>query len=141
MFIHGDTDFESYSQFFNHLTIKLFDTDKSKLVFSSHGDVSLVKAISSFFPGLKHIKKQKSFNHVMKQAADGKGLLHLVNSLYITIRAQYAELKRSILLWVGEYYPADTHKHFSSSHTLWVSMTREERDRHYKRFLDYIPGC
>lgn len=141
LFIHGDTDFESYCQFFNHLTIKLFDTDKSKLVFSSHWDASLVEAISTFFPGLKHIKKQKSFNHVMKLAADGKGLLHLVNSLYITIRAQYAELKRSILLWVGEYYPADTHKHFSSSHTLWVSMTREERDRHYKRFLEYIPEC
>lgn len=140
LFIHSDTDFESYSQFFNHIKTKLFDTDKSKLVFSSHGDAGLVKAISRCFPDLEHIKKTKSFNHVMKQAADGKGLLNLVNNLNCNIRVQYIDLRRS-LIWFGEFTLADTHKHFSSSYMLWVSMTSEERVKYYKKFQDYIPEC
>lgn len=140
LFIHSDTDFESYSQFFNHIKTKLFDTDKSKLVFGSHGDAGLVKAISRCFPDLEHIKKTKSFNHVMKQAADGKGLLNLVNNLNCNIRVQYIDLRRS-LIWFGEFTLADTHKHFSSSYMLWVSMTSEERDKYYKKFQDYIPEC
>ena len=55
LFIHDNSDFETYSIFFSHLKIKLSDTDTSKLVFGTDDEKAMVNAITSSFPDSKHI--------------------------------------------------------------------------------------
>jgi len=55
IFIHDNSDFESYSNFFNHLRVKLISTDTSNLVIGSDGEYALVSSIQTSFPEAGHI--------------------------------------------------------------------------------------
>jgi hypothetical protein len=50
IFIHDNSDFESYSNFFNHLRVKLISTDTSNLVIGCDEEYALVSSIQ-IFPG------------------------------------------------------------------------------------------
>jgi len=54
-FIHDNSDFESYSNFFNHLKTKLADTDTHDLVIGSDEEGGLVNAIMKSFPDSCHV--------------------------------------------------------------------------------------
>ena len=55
MFIHDNSDYESFSNFFNHLRTKLSDTNTDQLVIGSDEEQSLVNAITKAFPQSTHI--------------------------------------------------------------------------------------
>lgn len=55
MFIHDNSDYESFSNFFNHLRKKLSDTNTEQLVIGSDEEQSLVNAITKAFPQSSHI--------------------------------------------------------------------------------------
>ena len=55
IFVHDNSDFESYSNFFNHLRTKLRDTDKTKLVLGSDEELAIVNAITLAFPESTHL--------------------------------------------------------------------------------------
>lgn len=55
LFIHDNSDFETYSYFFHHLKLKLMDTNLSKLVIGSDDEKALVKAITTVLPEATHV--------------------------------------------------------------------------------------
>ena len=55
MYIHDNSDFESYSTFFSHLKVKLSGVDTTKLVFGTDDEKAMVNAITSSFPNSQHI--------------------------------------------------------------------------------------
>ena len=55
MFIHDNSDFETFSHFFYHLKLKLHDSPVSKLVIGSDDEKALVKAITAVFPEATHV--------------------------------------------------------------------------------------
>jgi hypothetical protein len=55
IFIHDNSDFESYSNFFNHLRVKLISTDTSNLVIGCDEEYALVSSIQTSFPEAGHI--------------------------------------------------------------------------------------
>ena len=50
LYIHDNSDFQSYSNFFNHLRTRLTDVDTTNLVVGSDEELALVNAITSAFP-------------------------------------------------------------------------------------------
>ena len=50
LFIHDNSDFDTYSHFFHHLKIKLMETNLSKLVTGTDDQQALVKAIATIIP-------------------------------------------------------------------------------------------
>lgn len=54
-FIHDNSDFDSYSNFFNHLKTRLGDIDTEDLVVGSDEEQSLVNAITKAFPRSFHV--------------------------------------------------------------------------------------
>jgi transposase-like protein len=234
LYIHDNSDFETYSNFFNHLKTKLTDTDTSRLVFGSDEEKALVNAITTAFPNSEHMlckrhlyqnTKQKlvddcvdktdrqdildmiygedglinaddtvcfdqksdeieevskelsvkflnyyqkklkdnikekvnkplisgfvdrpwtnnnseSLNHILKQAINWKSqpLADLISTLTTLLETQFKDLKKS-LVRTGQYRLADTHKQFEVSKAVWVSKTTDERDRHFKRFRNFM---
>ena len=55
IFIHDNSDFDTYCNFFFNLKIKLNDVDTSKLVIGSDDERALVNAIKAAFPQSQHI--------------------------------------------------------------------------------------
>ena len=55
MYIHDNSDFESYSIFFSHIKAKLSGIDTSKLVIGTDDERALVNAITSSFSESRHI--------------------------------------------------------------------------------------
>ena len=55
IFIHDNIDFESYSNFVNHLRDKLISTATSNLVIGSDEEYTLVSSIQTSFPEASHI--------------------------------------------------------------------------------------
>ena len=45
IFLHGHSDFETYSQFFGHLSAKLVDSDAHKLTLGSDEELAMRKNI------------------------------------------------------------------------------------------------
>lgn len=56
VYIHDNSDFESYSNFFNHLRIKLIGTDTSDLIIGSDEEFALVNSSQTAFPEASHIQ-------------------------------------------------------------------------------------
>ena len=54
IFLHDNSDFETYCHFFHHLKVKLVDTNLSKLVIGSDDERAMVKAITTAFPEATH---------------------------------------------------------------------------------------
>ena len=50
LYIHDNSDFQSYSNFFNHLRTRWTDVDTTHLVVGSDEEMALVNAITSAFP-------------------------------------------------------------------------------------------
>ena len=67
VFVHDNSDFESYSTFFNHLMIKLINTDKDQLVIGSDEELALVNAIQTAFPEAGHILCMRHLRQNCKQ--------------------------------------------------------------------------
>jgi len=67
MFIHDCSDYETYSQFFHHLRLKLAGTHFGKLVIGSDDERALVKAIVSTFPESTHILCTRHLEQNAKQ--------------------------------------------------------------------------
>ena len=55
MFIHDNSDFDTYSNFFLNLKVKLNDVDTSNLVIGTDDERALVNAIKMAFPDSNHI--------------------------------------------------------------------------------------
>jgi len=55
LFIHDCSDYETYSQLFHHLRLKLAGTHFGKLVIGSDDERALVKAIVATFPESTYI--------------------------------------------------------------------------------------
>ena len=55
VFMHNNSDFESYSDFFNHLKVKLATNDTNNMVIRTDDERAMVNAITSSFPNSKHI--------------------------------------------------------------------------------------
>ncbi|KAK3104132.1 hypothetical protein FSP39_024650 [Pinctada imbricata] len=67
LYIHDNSDFETYSNFFNHLRTKLTDVDKSRLVFGSDEEQAMVNSIMSAFPDSGHILCKRHLYQNTKQ--------------------------------------------------------------------------
>ena len=80
----------------------------------------------------------ESVNHVLKQTIDWKSkrLTDLVDALFVLIKGQFKDL-RAALFGTGEFRLSNTHSRFSLTKTDWVSMTNDQRTRHYSRFRNY----
>ena len=55
MYLHDNSDFESYANFFHHISNHLADSDTSKMVIGSDEEGGLVKGITRAFPDATHI--------------------------------------------------------------------------------------
>lgn len=55
MFLHDNSDFETYAQFFNHLKVKLINCDLDGLTIGSDDEKALVKAATTSFHEATHI--------------------------------------------------------------------------------------
>ena len=55
LYVHDNSDFESYSTFFSHLKTKLPGVDTSKLVIGTDDERALVNAITSSFSDANHV--------------------------------------------------------------------------------------
>ncbi|XP_060592163.1 uncharacterized protein LOC132746904 [Ruditapes philippinarum] len=55
IYLHDNSDFESYCQFFNHLKMKLCSSPLDRLVIGSDDERALVKAITTAFPESTHV--------------------------------------------------------------------------------------
>lgn len=55
LYVHDNSDFETYSTFFNHMRTKLMDTDTTNLVIGSDEELALVNAIVKDFKDSNHI--------------------------------------------------------------------------------------
>ncbi|CAC5400573.1 unnamed protein product [Mytilus coruscus] len=55
IYIHDNSDFDIFSNFFNHLRVKLIDADTEQLFFGTDEEAGLVKSIKTAFPESGHI--------------------------------------------------------------------------------------
>ena len=55
LFIHDNSDFETFSVFFNHFRVKLISTDTNDLVFGTDEELALLNAITAAFPDSGHL--------------------------------------------------------------------------------------
>lgn len=55
MFVHDNSDYETYSYFFHHLKLKLAGTNLTKLVIGSDEEQAMVKAITTEFHNSTHV--------------------------------------------------------------------------------------
>ena len=55
IFIHDNSDFESFGNFFYHLKMKLIDSDLQNLVIGTDDEKAMVKAIKTAFPESTHV--------------------------------------------------------------------------------------
>lgn len=55
VFIHDNSDFDSYSKFFNHLRTKLVNIDNTRLTIGSDEGNALLNAITIAFPEENHL--------------------------------------------------------------------------------------
>ena len=55
MFIHDNSDFESYCHFLHQIKVKISDSPLDKLVIGSDDEKAMVKAIRSVFPDATHV--------------------------------------------------------------------------------------
>ena len=67
IFIHDNSDFESFSNFFNHLRVKLINTNTDRLVFGTDEELALVNAITTAFPESGHILCTRHIRQNVKQ--------------------------------------------------------------------------
>jgi transposase-like protein len=65
LYIHDSSDFETYSNFFNHLKTKL--TDTSRLVFGSDEEKAFVNAITTAFRNSEHMLCKRHLYQNTKQ--------------------------------------------------------------------------
>jgi len=84
VFIHANQDFDTYADFFGHLSAKLADCNVQQLTFGSDDDAAMRKCFKHFFPSASrvacslHIKKnvsQKLDDIMGKKSTDRKPLL------------------------------------------------------------------
>ena len=55
VFLHDNSDFETYCAFFHHLKMKLIDMNLSKIVIGTNDEAARVKAITTAFPEGTHV--------------------------------------------------------------------------------------
>ena len=67
IFIHDNSDFDSFSNFFNHLRTKLIQIDTTNLVFGTDEELALVNAIKYAFPDYGHILCMRHLRQNVKQ--------------------------------------------------------------------------
>lgn len=67
LYIHDNSDNETYCNFFYHLKIKLSGTDTSRLVFSTDEEKALVIAITTSFPNSDHMLCKRHLYQNTKQ--------------------------------------------------------------------------
>ncbi|XP_052778803.1 uncharacterized protein LOC128216276 [Mya arenaria] len=81
----------------------------------------------------------ESINHVLKQLIDwkSKSLTDLIDAIHRLVRGQFAEL-RSAIIGTGEFRLAPTHEKFKLTKTDWVTMTLEQRSRHFSKYRNYL---
>lgn len=87
VFLHDNSDFESYSNFFNHLKIKLADEDTTKLVIGSDEEMALVNSVKSAFQQASHILCYRHLRQNTKQkltddAVDKKERTDILNKIF-----------------------------------------------------------
>ena len=76
MYIHDNSDFESYATFFSHIKTKLSGVDTRKLVVGIDDEKAMVNAITASFPDshdslcIRYIRQ--SVNQTLTDAAVGK---------------------------------------------------------------------
>ncbi|CAG2250556.1 unnamed protein product [Mytilus edulis] len=67
VFIHDNSDFECFTNFFNHLKVKLRGIDTSKLVFGTDEEVGLINAVKEAFPQSRTILCTRHLRQNAKQ--------------------------------------------------------------------------
>lgn len=67
LYIHDNSDYETYCNFFYHLKIKLSGTDTSRLIFSTDDEKALVNAITTSFPNSDHMLCKRHLYQNTKQ--------------------------------------------------------------------------
>ena len=70
MFIHDNSDFETYMTFLNHLKIKLADSDITDLVIGTDDEYALVKAVTTTFPDSTHVLCTRHLQQNVKTYSD-----------------------------------------------------------------------
>ena len=234
LFIHDNSDFDTYSHFFHHLKIKLLDTNLSKLVIGTDDEKALVKAITTMLPESTHVlctrhlkenARQKltddavdvqnrtdilrkifgqdgianaddtisfeakcddfqnycseisvpflgyfngrlkmhlktkvnepvrdslisenwtnnnceSINHLLKQTVNWKAkpLTEFVELVEEIVVGQFKDL-RGALIGTGEFRLADTHGHFKTTKTDWITMTEQQKTHLFRRYRKFV---
>lgn len=81
----------------------------------------------------------ESANHIMKLLTDWKpqALMNLINKLYDEVRSQFREVKLA-LIRTGNFEICDPFKHYQMSTEMWCQKSKEQRHRHYQRFMKEV---
>ncbi|CAC5400572.1 unnamed protein product [Mytilus coruscus] len=81
IYIHDNSDFDIFSNFFNHLRVKLIDADTEQLFFGTDEEAGLVKSIKTAFPESGHIL---CIRHL-------KGLVHSDDDICFDVKCEQIE--------------------------------------------------
>lgn len=87
IYIHDNSDFESYCHFMYHLKMKLVSTPLKELIIGSDDELTLVKAITSVFPEASRILcnrhlRQNTKQKLIDDAISLKGRSEILNLIY-----------------------------------------------------------
>ena len=82
----------------------------------------------------------ESINHVLKLSVDwkSKSLLELTVTLERLVNGQYSDMCGA-LIGTGEFRLAQTHRQFQMTKTEWVEKTKDQRQKIFKKFRNFIP--
>ena len=87
VFVHDNSDFESYCHFFHHLKMKLVDIDLTKLVIGTDDETAMVKAITTAFPNSTHVLctrhlRENTMRKLRDDAVDKKDRNLILDKIY-----------------------------------------------------------
>ena len=87
VFLHDNSDFETYCAFFHHLKMKLIDANLSKLVIGTDDEAAMVKAMTTAFPESTHVLctrhlRQNTNQKLLDDAVDKTGRNAILNQIY-----------------------------------------------------------
>ena len=87
VFVHDNSDFESYCHFFHHLKMKLVDIDLTKLVIGTDDETAMVKAITTAFPNSTHVLctrhlRENTMRKLIDDAVDKKDRNLILDKIY-----------------------------------------------------------
>jgi len=145
VFIHDNSDFQSISNFFNHLKVKLSDVTTDQLVLGSDEELALVNAITAAFPDATHVlctrhlrenAKQKLIdNSINKQDRDSilddifgnEGLVCADDTICFNEKSTVLEEKSTALFQILQILPDETknqHQRKSASTIFYWRFTK-----------------